>query len=424
MKKNVYLERYAWSKATLLASPPSVSTKLIITIPCYNEPNLIQTLNSLYQCEVSESFHTEVLVLINNGEHASTSVREQNKSTYQDAISWVKNHSSPHLTYHILLEESLPQKHAGVGLARKIIMDEAVRRFQQTTIQDNGVIVCFDADSICESNYLIELEKHFSDLSINGCSIHYEHPEAETPILTAGIQHYELHLRYYINALKFSGLPFAHQTIGSSMAVRSSIYQKQGGMPKKKAGEDFYFLNKIIPLGGFKDLTTTTVIPSPRLSDRVPFGTGKAQQNWLNNNAESYESYRFNTFLDLKELFSSIEKTSQYDEMEYKTWYQSLPSSIQAFLPFSDFLFELKRIQKHSKTVSVYLHRFFLWFDAFKCMKFAHFCRDHFYPNTNLLHEAKVLLSQHNEYNTTNADLKELLETYRQIDKNATEFIL
>ena len=72
---------------------------------------------------------------------------------------------------------------------------------------------------------------------------------------------YELHLRYYTHGLRFSNLPYSFQTVGSAMAVRCSAYQKQGGMNKRKAGEDFYFIQKIIALGGYSELNSTTVFP-------------------------------------------------------------------------------------------------------------------------------------------------------------------
>ena len=51
------------------------------------------------------------------------------------------------------------------SLARKIAMDEAVRRFDQIG-HTKGIIACFDADSLCDDNYLIELEEHFINHSL------------------------------------------------------------------------------------------------------------------------------------------------------------------------------------------------------------------------------------------------------------------
>src|SRR5207249_6387595 len=97
-----------------------------------------------------------------------------------------------------------------------------------------------------------------------GCSIYFEHP-LEGPLdarVYDAISTYELHLRYYVQALRYAGFPYAYHTFGSCMTVRADAYMEQGGMNKRKAGEDFYFLQKIISLDGFSDLTETTVIPS------------------------------------------------------------------------------------------------------------------------------------------------------------------
>ena len=38
------------------------------------------------------------------------------------------------------------------------------------------------------------------------------------------------------------------------MAVRADAYLRQGGMNRRKAGEDFYFLNKFMVLGGYGEM--------------------------------------------------------------------------------------------------------------------------------------------------------------------------
>ena len=73
--------------------------------------------------------------------------------------------------------------------------------------------------------------------------------------------------------MKYSNLPYSFHTIGSAFALTASAYTRQGGMNRRKAGEDFYFINKLIKGEIFGEINDTKVIPSPRISDRVPFGT-------------------------------------------------------------------------------------------------------------------------------------------------------
>ena len=95
--------------------------------------------------------------------------------------------------------DSLPKKHAGVGLARKIGMDEACWRFQKIR-NPRGIIAAFDADSRCEVNYFKAIVEHFQKKShIQAASIYYEHPTQGVDFeedVYAAIVLYELHLRY------------------------------------------------------------------------------------------------------------------------------------------------------------------------------------------------------------------------------------
>ena len=166
------------------------------------------------------------------------------------------------------------------------------------------MILCTDADTLFPKNYLSETLTYFQkNPKIQACSIHFEHPLDQEN--SKEIIEYELHLRYYVEALKYAKHPHAFHTIGSSMAVRSEAYQQQGGMNKRKAGEDFYFLHKLIPNGRFGDIVSTHTIPSPRLSDRVPFGTGKAMNDQINQKGELL-SYHPQIFEDLKLFLTKV----------------------------------------------------------------------------------------------------------------------
>jgi hypothetical protein len=409
---NYYLNRYAL-REQIIQDEVNSEVGIIVVIPCHNEPDLVSSLQSLVNCE-KPTCKVEVIVVINASEKAETSVLEQNEKSFNEAEAWrsvnfVKIASSLAMTFHFIEENTLPKKHAGVGLARKIGMDEAVCRFE-TIDNHNGIIACYDADASCETNYLVELEKHFKENPKSpACSIHFEHPisgDEFTPDIYNGIMQYELHLRYYKNGLAYANLPYAFHTIGSSMAVRSDAYQKQNGMNKRKAGEDFYFLQKLIPLGNFTELKTTKIIPSPRVSDRVPFGTGKAMQNWLDEKKQELLSYNPKSFIDLKLFAEAVPQL--YKEVNV------IPETIQAFLDTIDFEENLINIKKNSKAEAHFTEVFFKWFNAFKVLKYMHFARDNYYPDVTIFDGANELLEMTS--NDKNDDLKGLLVKYREID--------
>ncbi len=394
---NFYLNKYGF-QPPFIQSKPHPELEMVIVIPCYDEDNLITSLNALYKCEKPSSA-VEVIVIVNAGKQTTERIKVKNINTYQAALSWSSNLNTPTFHFHISIAEELPKKHAGVGLARKIGMDEAVDRFDQ--LDKDGVIVCFDADALCLPNYLQEIEKHFiNHPKTPGCSIHYEHPVEGTefePAIYNGIINYELHLRYYNQGLKYAGLPYAYHTVGSSMAVRSSAYQKQGGMNKRKAGEDFYFIHKIIALGGFTELKTTAVLPSPRISDRVPFGTGKAIGDWIAEDKTVFETYAFESFELLKAFVNCIPRFRTDNIPSHN--YGLAPDEndlIYGFLLEQKFQNALDEIRLNSKTEAAFIKRFFRWFDAFKVLKFMHFLRDNGVKNQPVFQEVTKLLLRTN----------------------------
>lgn len=363
MTESIYLNRYAWPYELFPSYAPPSDLGMIVVIPAFKEPAIEVALESL-NATLKPKQGVLVIIIVNESEHAEEEVRLSN----QKCIETIRKfHSKYELLYSY---QEMPHKKAGVGLARKIGMDEAVRIFGKSG--NDGVIVCYDADCRCDDNYLIEIERHYSDSSSKAGIIFYEHQlhgDNHREILN-----YELYLRYYIDALRFTGFPYAYQTLGSCITVRSSQYEKVGGMNTRKAGEDFYFLNKTIPLGGFREINSTTIRPSDRISDRVPFGTGKAVNEL--KDLEEYEVYHPNTFEDLRLFIAQLDSFWGGEKT-------GIPMSIESFLgnDWTDQIAELKN-QVNSK--DQFQSRFFHWLNAFKILKFIHFARDHFYQNVTL----------------------------------------
>ncbi len=400
--------------------PVSPELGIIVVIPCFNEPDLISSLNSLYNCTETKK-DVEVIIVVNSSENNSLEIIEQNNKTLSEAAEWIKNNQREKLKFHLIHSPNLPKKHSGVGLARKIGMDEAVRRFELIG-NKIGIIVGFDADSLCDKNYLAEIEIHFRNFpKTKAVSIHFEHPVSGNldPKIYQGIISYELHFRFYNQALRFADFPYAFHTIGSSFAVKSDIYQQQGGMNKRQAGEDFYFLQKIIPLGNYGEIFSTKVIPSPRSSDRVPFGTGRAIGDYLKYGKSELLTYNPKTFSDLKEFFQAIPSLYQIDEYGLKTILSNLPKSVREYLEKIRFETNMDEIQVNSSTLDSFIKRFFRWFNGLQVLKFVHFTRDHFYSNLNVRVAAIELLKLQQIKVEENISERELLAIFRELDKRA-----
>jgi hypothetical protein len=407
-----YLERFGFGGQRVFEKP-AAGLGMIVVIPCFRETSLLRALDALWKCERPDC-SIEVLVVINSGETAPASDLEQNLRTLHELEVWRREHVDPRFLVHPIHVPDLPRKHAGVGLARKIGMDEALRRFDWAEAhheghEGEGIIVCFDADCTCDPNYLRALEAYFKQHPKSpGCSIYFEHPlEGEgEPRVYEAIVRYELHLRYYVEALRYAGFPHAFHTIGSSMAVRAATYMEQGGMNRRKAGEDFYFLHKIIPLGGFGELNSTRVIPSPRVSDRVPFGTGKAVGDYLSG--KPFVTYPLRAFEDLRAFFTQA--SNLFDSPPV-----NLSPTLQAFLSNQQFDHALAEIRANTATAAMFVKRFFRWFDGFLAMKYIHFARDAAYGSEKVEEATARLLALNGL--TADADAKDLLNAYRVLQR-------
>jgi hypothetical protein len=396
----------------LIPQRPSPMLGIVVVIPCYDEDFLLLSLMSLKKC-ARPSCDVEVIVVVNEGENAPPAIREKNSKTFQQATRWAAENSLPHLRFHIFYKNGLPKKHAGVGLARKIGMDEACFRFEKIN-NPGGIIACFDADSRCDEHYLQALEAHFQKHpKAQACGIYFEHPLSGPDFgdsVYQAITQYELHLRYYVHAQRWAGVPHAWQTIGSSMAVRCDAYQQQGGMNRRQAGEDFYFLHKFIPLGHFSEITATKVIPSPRPSHRVPFGTGRAVGELLRSGGE-YLTYAPASFHDLKAFFETVPTLFSVKNGDLPAYLERLPESIRLFLEEQDFGEKLLEIQSNTASAAAFTRRFWRWFDAFLLMKFLHFAREKFHPDVDVVPAARWLAG------LPGGDVRDLLLRFRVADR-------
>lgn len=362
-----YLNRLALYPARI-SEAPSPELELIVVIPCYDEHHLLDTLNALANCDHAQTT-TEVIVVVNHGESANEKVKGQNAKTVSEMQHW-KETDPNRSNFHCIEAFDLRDKKAGVGLARKIGMDEAVRRFSSIG-REEGVMLCFDADCLCSNNYLSETLKYFQDHpKVQAASLHYEHPIIGDTPETLGITLYEMHLRYYIEMQRFLMLPYAYHTVGSSMAVRALAYARIGGMNQRKAGEDFYFVQKCIKSFPFGEINNVRIIPSARCSHRVPFGTGKAIGDMLSQDSVAYRSYHPQSFYDLDNFFT------QLSDIYYHDSHTELDPVVQAFLDSKEYRTHISEIKFNTSSFESFYKRFFRWFDAFMLMKYLHYRRD------------------------------------------------
>lgn len=416
MFASYYFENYLRNPLHV-KSEISDDLQIIIVIPSFNEPELFATLQSLTLCDVTQN-SVEVLVVLNYPENQADLYEAFHNEQYKSLGSWSETNSTKSLKFIPVLVP-LESKHAGVGLARKTGMDEAVFRFHKLN-RPGGVVVCLDADCRVDKNYLVAIENTFlSNRKIKACSIYFEHPldnngKSDSEYKLIGF--YELFLRYYIAGMRFAQLPYAYHTVGSCFAVRADIYCKQGGMNQRKAGEDFYFLQKIIPLGDFISLNSTCVRPSPRRSNRVPFGTGATIGRMLDENDIHYYTYN-------PELF---ERVRLFNKMLPELYHNKLSDLIinqmdrllLKFLEMNGLFSKISEFNQNSSNYNVFRSRFFNWFDGLKMLQFLNFSNENGNSKLPVVVAANELLKIQG-ITDVESELSVLLDFYRRLDRNS-----
>jgi hypothetical protein len=401
----------------LIKEAPDKTTGIIVVVPSFDEPEVTTLLDSLALCRKPEC-KVEVIIVVNSPSDASLASLKNNRETIAKAKEWDQV-SDPFFRLYLLDIEKPDIKGWGVGLARKTGMDEALRRFNDTG-NEAGVIACMDADCTVKENYFRAIEDELLERSDRkACSIYFEHPIAgkdhDPSIINAVIQ-YEIHLRYYLQALKYTGFPNAFHTVGSTLAVKALPYMKAGGMNRRQAGEDFYFVQKLLPSGGYFSLTSTTVFPSPRISGRVPFGTGAAIGKMIGSGEKVLLTYNPGAFRDLRSFFMLSEEFHMVQETETETLYNKFPASVRSFITFEEWEKKMNEIRRNTSGLLSFNKRFFEWFNMFRVVKYLNFAHSEIYGKIPV-YNASVELPQLHGYAGSDGDIFNLLLFLRSLEK-------
>jgi len=373
---------------------------MIIVIPCYKEPEPNRTVQSLFDCERGD-FPVEIILLINSYRIDSDDVSAMNRDAYRQMMAFASKNNSPAFFLTPVLVENLPGHQTGAGLPRKLGMEEAIRHFNGNKTE---IIVSLDADCLVANNYLTEIYRNFNEYRLNSATIQFHHPVEHLDVsdpLRIAATNYEDYLRYYRCALEFCGYPYPYFTIGSAFAVTAETYLKAGGMGKQQSGEDFYFLQKVFPLGKTRFIDTTCVYPAARISDRVPFGTGPALQKMLTDNQLSKFTYQIDAFRTLKDFFGRIDLFFKKPEKEVEEHIKNLPEYLLLFLKGDSFLSKIEEINEHTASLPNFRKRFFYYFNAFKILKYLNFVHPAYFDWADAQKQYALLK---NEWTTKNGE--------------------
>ena len=368
-----------------------------VVIPAICEyANICRLLGSLSENDKEYFDLTLFIFVINNPVSSSSKVKDDNEKSVclLRSIIGKENSSNDDLINKIILSginialvdasspgKELPEKDAGAGLARKIGMDLALTVFDYDSV-NKKILISLDADCVVEKNYLSEIVNSFNKKNLHAAVINYAHE-----IYGAGSQAiicYEIFLRYYELGLRFAGSPFAFHAIGSTITCDYESYIKAGGMNKRKAGEDFYFLEKLAKVTSIERINETTVHPSPRGSWRVPFGTGQRINRFLSKTQNEYLLYNPDSFLILKKWLDVFLLSDNSGTIPLINSAEAIDKRLKDFLLNQNFENDWNEILLNS-TTSIQINRQKInWFDGFRTMKLIHYLRDNELPMINM----------------------------------------
>jgi hypothetical protein len=385
-----YFSRFK-SLPKIFNNNPCPDTGIIVVIPCFDDEFIFQTLESLDNANPPK-YKAEVIVILNSGENSPLKSVESNRSIFKKLQQ--KQNSSFYKNFNVLpyLIENTPKKIAGVGFARKTGMDEAVRRFNSIK-KDYGIIVSLDADCKLDKNYFDEIFEYYKwNPNSGACTIQFKHDFNQNiyseEVISACVL-YEIYLRYFRLALKLCGFPYPLHTIGSCFSVKAESYIKAGGMSNRQGGEDFYFLHKLALMTQIGVINKVLVFPSPRISDRVPFGTGPAVNKIIKEN--KYNVYNFKLFEILKTFYGNCDNF-YFQTTDIKSL---VPKEIVEFIGMDKIVSLISDCLKNTNNLQSFKKRFYSKFDAFFIIKFLNsFDADNKLPPVNIIAAASQLLNE------------------------------
>lgn len=375
-----YLAKRAAGEPWDIYEPPSRTYSGAVVIPSLAEAvNLPQTLESLSCNPADLRDHFLILVVVNQRADASAAEKADNRKTLTTLPFWKSTYHLSHLFWVDAASSGLELPHKqGVGLARKIGLDLALT--QLDFFNGDPLLICLDADTLVQPDYLTAICAHFSTTSVGGACIPYRHRPASNQAGQVAIDRYELFLRTYVLGLKLAGSPYAFHTVGSAMACRASAYVASGGMNRRQAGEDFYFLQQVFKTSGVAELSGTLVHPSPRASDRVPFGTGRSVGDMLADGQGRLLFYQPVVFSIVGEWLACVQDHVEKDGISLVQLAGGISPVLREFLEQAAFPAAWDNLRRQNADVTKLLLVFHSWFDAFRTMRLIHELSDKAYP--------------------------------------------
>ena len=398
-----YFARYAEPEAALAASIPDAYCAALVVPVRAEEPSLL----SGFQAALEHAPGRVLFILVVNAtESESSSALAANQrllahleATFPErrvlGVPEVKTRATlAHGSNYDLLwldctsaGVRLPER-TGVGTVRKLGGDLAAALWAR------GQIACpriasSDADVTLPIDYFATLAQDIAEPKRSSAWLWpFHHATGGDPEIDAATVLYEISLRYYVLGLAAAGSPYAYQSVGSTLCVDAPAYLSVRGFPKREAGEDFYLLDKLSKVGPLRRIEATSLAIRSRVSDRVPFGTGRRSREIAEQTGagDPFVLYSPRIFEVLGAVLSGLDEFAQSTRVEdlERALVLRVPDWAEPARAVLDGLgvFEaLSSAAKGAPRGPVLRRRIHTWFDALRTLRFVHGLRDRGLPS-------------------------------------------
>jgi len=360
-----------------------------VVVPAYGETqSLFDTLGSIPRGPLGE---TLVVVVLNARADSPPAVQEANRASgarlAEAAPSSVELTGEPPISalrypngIVVVVDRAAPGRFLpegqGVGLARKIGNDFVLRLHAAGRIASPWIHNT-DADTLL-SNDAFDQTEALRDGGLAAALYFFEHRFHDDPDLALAARLYEISLRYYVLGLAWAQSPYAYEAMGSCIAIRPWAYAAVRGFPRKNAAEDFYVLDKLAKVGGVARLSGAPFQLDGRVSDRVPFGTGKALSQLLGRKGAltGFRLYHPATFAHLGAWLRSIDAVAAsggrleaaLDELPRRNPFFKADLLVASLEKMGAFAALREAIARSGDSTTLRRHAH-TWFDAFRTLK-------------------------------------------------------
>ena len=390
-----YRQRHAEPEANLAARCRD-TFDFVLVVPAYGEsPDFMDG----YRAAASAAGSLLVVVVVNGRVGAPAAVDTANATCMRALTTrfslvalgpggWI-GRDTEHPSLSLLVVDRCTDGHQlparqGVGLARKIGADLALSLIVAQRVR-HPLIAMTDADAHLPADYFARLAR--LEPGYSAALFPFWHEPGGDRRMDRATALYELRLRYFERGLRWARSPYAFHTVGSTMVVDARSYALVRGVPRRRAGEDFYLLGKLSKLGPVTALAGDPIRLRSRLSERVPFGTGSESAK-LARGAE-LQLYHPACFAAVRQVVSDLQylaeaaSTAGPDGAPTVTAdvLARMPPLVRRFLIAQGAPHAWQGITAQAPDPVTRLRRLHDWFDGFRTLKLIHYVRDHASPS-------------------------------------------